>query len=115
MQSAPVVPSPQGKKGAQRVRETLEKALLNVLICLPAPATGSGEALPADRASSKLTPIGLMTLDGDEKAMAHHRHAGMGVFLLRAYQGQGYGSEAIRWALERGFKQANLHRIHLVV
>ena len=30
---------------------------------------------------------------------------------MRAHQKKGYGSEAINWALDWGFKQAGLHRI----
>ena len=28
-----------------------------------------------------------------------------------AYQGKGYGEEALRWLLRTGFRHANLHRI----
>jgi len=28
-----------------------------------------------------------------------------------AYQGKGYGEEALRWLLSTGFRHANLHRI----
>ncbi len=32
---------------------------------------------------------------------------------MKPYQGQGYGSEAIKWALRFGFRHCNLHRIEI--
>jgi RimJ/RimL family protein N-acetyltransferase len=43
--------------------------------------------------------------------MAHHRRSEIGISIVRAYQSQGYGSEAIKWVLRFGFRHCNLHRI----
>ena len=43
----------------------------------------------------------------------HHRRSGIGLNILRQYQGQGFGTEAIKWALNWGFRYAALHRIEL--
>ena len=37
----------------------------------------------------------------------------IGIQVLQPYQGQGYGSEAIRWSLRWGLLYANLHRIEI--
>ena len=47
-------------------------------------------------------------LEADQK---HHRSTSIGLNLLPAYQGKGYGSEAIRWALEWAFEEAGMHRV----
>lgn len=43
----------------------------------------------------------------------HHRNAGLSIELLNTYQGKGYGSEAIFWALNWAFQIAGLHRISI--
>lgn len=35
--------------------------------------------------------------------------------ILRDYQGKGYGTEAVKWALDWGFKHAALHKISTMV
>ena len=37
----------------------------------------------------------------------------IGINVVRQYQGQGFGTEAIKWALNWGFTYANLHRIEI--
>ncbi|XP_014562176.1 hypothetical protein COCVIDRAFT_84844 [Bipolaris victoriae FI3] len=44
---------------------------------------------------------------------AHHRTMEIGLDILPAYQGKGYGSEAINWALDFGFRRAGLHTVRL--
>ena len=45
--------------------------------------------------------------------MVHHRHNEIAVNIARTYQGQGYGSEAIQWILQWGFRHGGLHRIEI--
>lgn len=45
--------------------------------------------------------------------MAHHRNTEMGIDILPPYQGKGYGTEAIRWALEYAFHRAGLHKVRI--
>ncbi|KAF2723168.1 acyl-CoA N-acyltransferase [Polychaeton citri CBS 116435] len=77
-----------------------EDVLLGIVICLPPPA-----------ADIKPVPIGCISLSKPNPRMVHHRHSDIGIDILAQYQGQGYGSEAIRWTLQWGFARAGLHRI----
>lgn len=47
--------------------------------------------------------------------MVHHRGSELGIDIKREYQGQGYGTEAIRWALDWAFYSVGLHRVELTV
>ncbi|KAI0479534.1 acyl-CoA N-acyltransferase [Xylariaceae sp. FL0804] len=82
----PFMPQPSGKRQlAKQAREWCEKGLLAAIICLPAP-TGSGP----EGGENKPIPIGYLNIAGPEAR---------------------YGSEAIRFALQWGFRHAALHRI----
>lgn len=41
----------------------------------------------------------------------HHRRTEIGINITKPYRGSGYGTEAINWALDWGFRHAGLHRI----
>jgi len=116
-QAAPFLPVPQAKKGSKGWREWMESCLLGVIICLPAPvppSTSNGVTSAAGAEVSKPIPIGTITLmGGTETRHAHHRCVQVGISITAPYQGQGYGSEAILWALNWGFVYANLHRIEI--
>lgn len=58
-----------------------------------------------------MLPIGVLALSGTTTAKCHHRSAFISIDIHPAYQGKGYGSEAIRWVLEWGFAYQGLHRI----
>ena len=45
--------------------------------------------------------------------MSHHRNTMIGINIAPDYQGQGYGSEAVLWALEWAFRHANMHRVEI--
>jgi RimJ/RimL family protein N-acetyltransferase len=75
----------------------LQECFLGVLICLPEIST----ALPPK-------PIGFVGLKG---ASQPHRYSTMSIQICREEQGKGYGSEAIKWALEWGFLAGGLHRV----
>lgn len=46
------------------------------------------------------------------KVNAQHRNAELGYWVAREHQGNGYATEAGRAALDFGFKDMDLHRIH---
>ncbi|KAK4541135.1 hypothetical protein LTR36_008209 [Oleoguttula mirabilis] len=95
---------PQGKKSAEDyLKGVAEECLLGVVICLPA---------PADTTSTPI-PIGAIFLDQLKPALAHHRHAEIGINIVPAYQGLGYGNEAIRWISRWAFRSAGLHRVSI--
>ena len=105
--SNPALLKPVSKKASEESRKDYaEKSLLGVLICLPTPSTST-----EDSSSSEAIPIGSISLTGHRSGQEHHRRSNIGVNVIAAYQGQGYGSEAIEWALSWGFLCAGLHRI----
>ena len=79
--------------------------MLGVVICL-APTSGQ-------RAQSKPPPVGVLLLEPLTENMFHHRHSEIGICISPQYQGQGYGTEAIKWVLEWAFEEAGLHRVGL--
>lgn len=99
--AAHFLPLPQNQKDITGFREFLEKALVGVLLCLPNEKWDGND---------KAKPIGALTLSQDPKG-SHHRNAMIGINILAEYQGKGYGSEAIKWALEYGFMTIGLHRV----
>jgi ribosomal protein S18 acetylase RimI-like enzyme len=59
------------------------------------------------------TAIGEIHLSRSSPATAHHRATELGIDILPAYQGRGYGVEAINWALDYAFRRAGLHRVRV--
>ncbi|KAK8000634.1 acetyltransferase (GNAT) domain-containing protein [Apiospora arundinis] len=45
--------------------------------------------------------------------MAHLRRTRISLQIAKTFQGQGYGTEAIRWSLAWAFKWADLHRVEI--
>lgn len=94
------ITKPQGKASAEKyLNDVAKDSLLGVVICLDTPA--------------RPIPIGVIHLDLLKPALAHHRHTDIGIDIVKAYRGQGYGSEAIRWALRWAFRTAGLHRVSI--
>lgn len=63
--------------------------------------------------ANKPTPVGLINLVAIDRRQIQHRHTDIGVNIARRYQGKGFGTEAIKWALDWGFRYAGLHRIEI--
>jgi len=81
-----------------------EKCLLGVIISLK-PSSSSGSDEPA-------VPIGYLLLSSNSDVEERqHRNAELGLEIRTQYQGKGYGTEAIRWALNWAFQTAGLHRV----
>ncbi|KII87923.1 hypothetical protein PLICRDRAFT_176678 [Plicaturopsis crispa FD-325 SS-3] len=82
---------------------SLSRRAPNAIVCLPSEA----DPLAAG------TPIGLVYLAGTDPALAHNRTTELSVFFGPRFHGQGYGTEAVRWALEMAFMRLGLHRVFL--
>ena len=106
-------------------KETAEDSLLGAVICITpksgkvAEAEGVGrddgvkgfvEPRPKTREMYG-TPIGEIHLKALSQKMAHHRWTEIGLDILPEFQGRGYGSEAIEWALDYSFRRAGVHRV----
>ncbi len=131
--SSPIMLSPPTMPATLWLTEKLSKAQLGVMICLPPPPakkaeegqeggggdkkeTDGGAAAAAAVAAAEPTPIGYVVLGflgPPEPPRAHHRHTELGITLARPYQNQGYGSEAINWALDWAFRRAAMHRVSI--
>jgi RimJ/RimL family protein N-acetyltransferase len=63
------------------------------------------------------TTVGWLALfDPSERSQVYqHRNASVAVAVVGELRGQGYGREMIDWALDWGFRRANLHRVALTV
>ncbi|KAI8930892.1 hypothetical protein NX059_011907 [Plenodomus lindquistii] len=57
--------------------------------------------------------IGEIHLSALPQHSMHHRHTEIGLDILPAWQGQGYGTEAITWALEHAFHRLGMHRVSI--
>ncbi|KAF6828253.1 hypothetical protein CPLU01_08626 [Colletotrichum plurivorum] len=119
--SMPTLARPRAEKHSEWMAEQLTKAVLSVMLCLaPEPATTSRDTSgqdqqPPDQAKDDSTPIGYLCLGwgGPPADQAQHRSVSLGITLAAAYQGQGYGAEAIDWALDWAFRFGGYHRVSL--
>jgi RimJ/RimL family protein N-acetyltransferase len=57
------------------------------------------------------TAVGELHMDMLPAHKQHHRNTEIGLDILPPYQGRGYGSEAINWALDYAFRRVGLHRV----
>ncbi|UNI13432.1 hypothetical protein JDV02_000180 [Purpureocillium takamizusanense] len=125
---------PQGKKEIDYSTQQFAKSLLGVAICLlpeeetkqnmdgnATSSNTSGNVATGDQTNGKKTGktgtiVGIMCLGwgGIPAATAHHRNAQLGIVLADAYQGRGYGREAINWMLDWAFHHGGLHTVSLV-
>ncbi|MCJ1417330.1 hypothetical protein MMC32_003673 [Xylographa parallela] len=112
--SNPRLPKPADKAEIEQSKKVYsEKCLLGVIICL-APDSAGSNSVDKSTSSEKPIPIGRIALDAGfatQTAFARHRSSQIGLELLANYRNKGYGSEAIRWILDYGFRIAGLHRI----
>lgn len=105
LNSSPCLPRPADSKFLDSLlKHLLENSILFVVIHKSAPETGA-----------RLEPIGMLFLTSSSPEMAHHRFSELGIDIKKEYQNKGFGTEAITWALNWGFKNAGLHRVELNV
>jgi RimJ/RimL family protein N-acetyltransferase len=57
------------------------------------------------------TAIGVIQLSHLTPTTTHHRRTEIGISILPAFPGRGYGREDIEWALDYAFRRAGLHRV----
>lgn len=94
--------APESRKASNKFREHVaEKCVVGAIVCLPPPTTlgapGKHELLPLAG-----TPVGIVCLKASPPHFAHHRNSDISIDVAREYRGQGYGAEAIAWALVSG-------------
>lgn len=95
----------------------LAKSLLAVVICLlPEAAEESDDEHERSHEVGStrhgLTAIGWLTLDC-HTLTRHHRSCTLGIMIASAHQGEGYGTEAINWAMDWAFRVAGMHAVRL--
>ncbi|KAH8655774.1 acyl-CoA N-acyltransferase [Xylariales sp. PMI_506] len=121
---------PQSKAMTFGLLAMLRKKALSVVICLPADsapetpsskesigpevsqAQGSHDSTDQKRSFTHV-PIGILTLTAPDVEQSQHRKTMLGINIIDAYQGKGYGPEAINWALDWAFKFGGMHRVGL--
>ncbi|KAK3380569.1 acyl-CoA N-acyltransferase [Lasiosphaeria ovina] len=130
----PAMVVPRSSKSAQALVSELAKSTLAVIVCLtpeaapdvpaqdaalhstPAPhptSTSTPTPTPTPTPPSALTPIGFMFLGwgGTPPDRAQHRCTELGLQLAAAFQGKGYGAEAVDWGVDWAFRFGGLHRV----
>ncbi|KAL8292242.1 hypothetical protein RQP46_001708 [Phenoliferia psychrophenolica] len=93
---------PYTDASAVKFLEYAERCLLAVYICLPK---------SADEFKVAGEVIGFMILGNRSPPDSPHRRSSFAIFFKPAGQDKGYGTEAMEWLLEQGFKSFNLHKI----
>lgn len=78
----------------------------------PPPSTSSSSSTRAPPHGGRLTAVGWLTLDC-HTLTRHHRSCTLGIMIASAHQGEGYGTEAINWALDWAFRVAGMHAVRL--
>lgn len=121
---------PQSKSMTSTLFAMLRKKSLSVVICLPTYESSESDSRDDSRSPEPLrtpvekgnrvhseastqVPIGILTLTAAEPENHHHRKTMLGISIIDAYQRNGYGPEAINWALDWAFKFGGMHRVGL--
>ncbi|KAH7383798.1 acyl-CoA N-acyltransferase [Pyrenochaeta sp. MPI-SDFR-AT-0127] len=106
------------------MKATAEESLLGAIIWLPLATNGDNSKEKIDSEIKKMrdagavaeswgVAIGELHLSMLPPHLTHHRHTELGIDILPAFQGRGYGAEAITWALDYAFRRAGLHRVRI--
>ncbi|CAG7972270.1 unnamed protein product [Penicillium salamii] len=105
---------PTNKNAADEFIKTLQGFVLGVLICLPVTSEDNTTSETPSNQSIKTIPIGHVNISNRfGPDTSHHRNAMLGISFAEGYRGQGYGAEAINWALDWAFQYGGFHRICL--
>jgi RimJ/RimL family protein N-acetyltransferase len=109
MGASPNIPRPESAETQEEFINFVKNGFLHVVICLAPPGTTAPST-----SSVKPIPIGTMGLNRDTNLKRiQHRNASIGLRILADYRGQGYGTEAIKWVVDYGFRRAGLHKIKI--
>ncbi|KAH6621718.1 acyl-CoA N-acyltransferase [Boeremia exigua] len=105
---------------ATKFMKSIADSLLGATIWLKDNATSkegvetpNNDAPSGDLKSEWGTAIGEIHLSKLPVGAVHHRWTEIGIDILPAFQGRGYGREAIEWALDYAFRRAGLHRVRI--
>lgn len=112
---------PSSADATKFMKSVAEDSLVGATIWLrdsASPAKKVEEGDPPSFASDLLksewgTAIGEIHLSRLQTKAVHHRSTEIGIDILPAFQGKGYGREAIEWALDYAFRRAGLHRVRI--
>ncbi|KAK5661914.1 hypothetical protein OQA88_10023 [Cercophora sp. LCS_1] len=113
--SCPVLFTPRSRK--ECVAETgvlATKMMLSVMICLPASST-NGDTNGDSEAPGDPVPIGYLALTKAPDVLVQCRESELIIQLGNKYQNEGYGKEAVEWAIDWAFRFGNLHRVGIQV
>ncbi|KAH9432791.1 hypothetical protein MCOR02_007470 [Pyricularia oryzae] len=95
----------------------IEKSLLSVIICLRPSPDGDGEGSDTQQLVENPTPIGYLCINLGDHAlpfdMKHNGNARLGIMLATQFQNKGYGTEAIKWAIDWSFRFARMHSVRI--
>ncbi|GAM83697.1 hypothetical protein ANO11243_016860 [Dothideomycetidae sp. 11243] len=95
---------------------TMQAQTLSATICLPGKTTDTTAGSAATETDNDgLTPIGYIVVVAMDEQSQVTRSSSIGLSILKEYRNQGYGSEAILWALNWAFRHANIHRMEMGV
>lgn len=111
---------PSSSDATKFMKSVAEDSLLGATIWLkPMSSSGQESEIPQDGANCEHlksewgTAIGEIHLSKLPAGAAHHRWTEIGIDILPSFQGNGYGKEAIEWALDYAFRRAGLHRVRI--
>lgn len=96
---------PRSRKQTDLLAKRIADSTLGVMICIPPAGDSKEDATPV--------PIGFLALSGGGADQVHSRSTNLGIMLATPYQDQGYGKEAINWALDWAFRYGGYHRVGL--
>lgn len=98
------LPKPASRERVnERTKAVLQASIIALIICL--------NPIPSDR--GKPTKVGFIILRNSGMNVLLHRRAEIGICLLKQFQGQGYGAEAIEWMCWYGFRCVGLNSISM--
>ncbi|KAF5867305.1 hypothetical protein ETB97_000074 [Aspergillus alliaceus] len=99
-------------------KHLVKDSLLAVIILLPNDKAQDEPREKEERNTSRAaigqdawTSVGIVALKKGEPGHSHHRNSEVSIDIAKPYQNCGFGSEAIEWVLDWGFRKAGLHRI----
>lgn len=105
------------KKTEDMILKIQANALVGAVILLPVqppPPQGNKEGEGNPQVEKETVAIGYLGIGGDlVPEHMHIRDTEIGILLKEEYRGKGYGTEAINWALDWAFRNANMRRVSL--